>query len=294
MAATSSIEWTDATWNPVTGCTRVSKGCDLCYAATLTRRLAAMGQEKYQGLINPGKDHFNGIVKTHPDTLGIPLRQKKKTMWFVNSMSDLFHKGVPEAFIVDVFEVMARTPRHIYQILTKRGDRMREIMPRVWMALSERFDGKGLDLPLANVWLGTSVEDEAVKGRIDDLAATPAAVRFLSCEPLLGPLAKMNLTGIHWVIIGGESGHGARPMNTQWAEDIIEQCRNAGVACFVKQLGARPYEPATGPKGWNTPLPQRSVKGGDPSEWPPQLRVREHPTEQMPEQWAIADLRSAV
>lgn len=233
MSLNSAIEWTEATWNPVTGCTRVSKGCDLCYAVTLTRRLAAMGQEKYTGLINPGKRHFNGVIKEHPEVLSIPLERRQPTTYFVNSMSDLFHPGVREDFIADVFRVMAQCPQHKFQVLTKRPERMAEVMPLVYNKL-------GLDpsSPLVNVWMGTSVEDEeAARQRIDALRNVPAAVRFLSCEPLLGRLADLDLNGIHWVIVGGESGPGARAMEPEWVLEIRDQCQRAGVAFFFKQWG---------------------------------------------------------
>ncbi|HLT46521.1 MAG TPA: DUF5131 family protein, partial [Rubricoccaceae bacterium] len=212
--ASSSIEWTEATWNPVTGCTRASAGCDLCYAVTMTRRLAAMGSEKYAGLINAGKHHFNGVVRTHADTLDQPLRRRQDTLWFVNSMSDLFHPGVPFEFVAAVFGVMAATPQHQYQVLTKRPERMRAYFD--WLAEQEpgpvalctkaaatamgralRVDQKRWPLP--NVWLGTSVEDERVANRIAALRSVPAQVRFLSCEPLIGSLdLDGRLDGIHW------------------------------------------------------------------------------------------------
>ncbi len=277
--ASSRIEWTEATWNPVTGCTRVSRGCDNCYAVRMTRRLEAMGHEKYEGLINPGKKHFNGVVKVHPGVLSMPLKKKKPTLFFVNSMSDLFHREVPEAFITDVFEVMARTPRHSYQVLTKRPERMKDLMPQVWEDVRERFaaEGEYCDTPLPNVWLGTSVEDEQTLGRIEPLRRTPAAIRFLSCEPLLGPLGELDLTGLDWVIIGGESGPKARPFNVAWAEHIIEQCDASGVACFVKQLGAQPFEVSDANSDRRAFLSLGSSKGGDPEEWPVGLRVREYP-----------------
>ena len=244
MAAISSIEWTEATWNPVTGCTRVSTGCDHCYAVALTKRLAAIGQPKYQGLINDGKQHFNGIVKTHPNALSIPLHRKKPTLYFVNSMSDLFHKEVSFEFIQSVFETMEKTPLHTYQILTKRPERMAEVVPKLTLLDGSRF----ADKPLLNVWLGTSVESQEVAPqRIPFLQETPASVRFLSCEPLLGELdlreylnhCHVDHAGkeIHWVIVGGESGPKAREMKKAWVQDIQTQCADNAVAFFFKQWG---------------------------------------------------------
>lgn len=258
MAANSSIEWTEATWNPVTGCTRASRGCDLCYAVRMTKRLAEMGQEKYQGLVNPGKAHFNGLIKTHPDTLAIPLRRRKPTTYFVNSMSDLFHRDVSSAFIAAVFGAMAASPQHTYQVLTKRPERIAPFYE--WLDLKaqqrglttlelcvkalnhyagvEIEDGASEQWPLPNVWLGTSVEDEdAARTRVPALTDAPATVHFLSCEPLLGPLDHLSLTSIDWVIVGGESGPGARPMEEDWVLSIKAQCEQAGVAFFFKQWG---------------------------------------------------------
>ena len=273
--ASSSIEWTEATWNPVTGCTRASAGCDLCYAVTMTRRLAAMGSEKYIGLINPNKQHFNGVVRTHFGSLGEPFKRRPGTLWFVNSMSDLFHKEVPFDFVAAVFGVMAATPRHQYQVLTKRPERMRAFFD--WLgeqrhdslavcvesaanALDQTLDvGDETPWPLPNVWLGTSVEDERVADRIDALQSVPAHVRFLSCEPLIGPVDLTGrLNGIHWVIVGGESGFGARPMSPEWAEAIQSACREQRVAYFFKQTGA------VLAKEWGL----SSKKGSDAEEWP--------------------------
>lgn len=273
--ASSSIEWTEATWNPVTGCTRASAGCDLCYAVTMTRRLAAMGSEKYAGLINPRKHHFNGVVRTHADTLDQPLRRRQDTLWFVNSMSDLFHKRVPFEFIAAAFGIMAVTPRHQYQVLTKRPEQMRAFFdwvarqPLEAVALCTKSAatamGRPLKVncathwPLPNVWLGTSVEDERVAERITELRSVPAQVRFLSCEPLIGAVDLAGrLDGIHWVIVGGESGAGARPMKPEWAESIQSACRAQGVAYFFKQTGA------VLAREWGLD----SKKGSDAGEWP--------------------------
>jgi protein gp37 len=264
MANNSSIEWTDATWNPTTGCTRASAGCDHCYAFTMTKRLAAMGQEKYQGLA--GKGHFNGFLQTWMDELARPLRWKKPRNVFVNSMSDLFHAEVPFEFIDHVFAVMALCGQHTFQILTKRPERMAEYLAvehlndRIYSFMESHAEAEGIadflfdDLPLANVWLGTSVEDQPnADERIPHLLRCPAAVRFLSCEPLLGPLdltaiERTRATGfmrpldgrfntINWVIVGGESGHHARPMHPSWAQAIRDQCTAAGVPFFFKQWG---------------------------------------------------------
>lgn len=214
----SSIEWTELTWNPVTGCSKVSQGCKFCYAEVMTRRLKAMGVEKY-------KDGFK--VRTHPDTLSEPYKWKKSRVVFVNSMSDLFHPQVPIEFIQDVFKVMNDNPSHVFQILTKRTELLLE------------YDNDGLLNWTENIWMGTSVEDNRVKERIDVLSKTNAHTKFLSCEPLIGPLTNMYLSNIDWVIVGGESGHKPRPMKPEWVIDIKEQCEAANVPFFFKQWGGR-------------------------------------------------------
>ncbi len=214
MATRSSIEWTEVTWNPVTGCTKVSRGCQNCYAERMAGRLRYMGLERYR----------NGFeVTLHEDLLEAPLRWSGRKVIFVNSMSDLFHEKVPLAFIQRAFRTMERSPQHTFQVLTKRSRRLREVAGTVFWP--------------ANVWIGVSVEDRRVVSRIDDLRQVPAHVRFLSCEPLLGPLDDLRLEGIHWVIVGGESGPGARPMEPQWVEAILRRCRESGVAFFFKQWG---------------------------------------------------------
>lgn len=214
--AESSIEWTEHTWNPVTGCTKVSPGCKYCYAETMAHRLQAMGATGYA-------DGFK--LTLHPDRLEHPLRRKSPTTFFVNSMSDLFHEDVPNYFIESVLDVCKRTPQHTYQILTKRADRLLEF-----------FDKR--DCP-TNAWLGVSVEDRKYGvPRIAQLRKVNAAVRFLSVEPLLEDLGKLNLTDMHWVIVGGESGGGARPMKPEWAENVRRQAVTQGVAFFFKQWGA--------------------------------------------------------
>lgn len=223
MAHRSNIEWTETTWNPVTGCTRVSAGCDHCYAATLTKRLAAMGQKKYEGLLNSRKKHFNGVIKLHSNFLQQPLNWKKPKTIFVNSMSDLFHKAVPLNFIQEVFSVMRQAYWHQFQILTKRSERLEELNSLI-------------DWP-KNVWQGTSVENDTVIYRIDNLRRTSAFIKFLSLEPLIGPLPSLNLSGIDWVIVGGESGPGARSMEKEWVTDIRDQCRSQNIPFFFKQWG---------------------------------------------------------
>ncbi|MFE6456256.1 DUF5131 family protein [Streptomyces cinereoruber] len=225
MSDRSSIEWTEATWNPTTGCDRVTPGCDNCYALTLSRRLKLMGAPKYQNDGDPRTSGPGFRLTVHPDALDIPLQWKAPRMVFVNSMSDLFHARVPLDFVRQVFEVIASTPQHTYQLLTKRSLRLRRIAHR-------------LDWP-SNLWMGVSVENGDQLDRVDDLRAVPAAVRFLSCEPLLGPLTGLNLDGIGWVIAGGESGPGHRPVEEEWLIDIRDLCSAAGVPFFFKQWGGR-------------------------------------------------------
>lgn len=221
----SSIEWTEATWNPTTGCDRVSTGCDNCYALTLAKRLKAMGVARYQRDGDPRTSGPGFGVTCHPDVLHLPKTWQRPRLVFVNSMSDLFHAQVPLDFVREVFDVMGDTPRHTYQLLTKRAHRLRRVAHR-------------LDWP-PNVWMGVSVEDADALPRVDDLLAVPAAVRFLSCEPLLGPLPGLNLDGIDWVIVGGESGPRTRPMAAEWARAIRDECLAAGVPYFFKQWGGR-------------------------------------------------------
>ena len=225
MADRSSIEWTEATWNPVTGCDRVSPGCDNCYALILAKRLKAMGVEKYQSDGDPRTSGPGFGVTIHQSALAQPMRWRSPRVVFVNSMSDLFHARVPTSFIEDVFDVMRETPQHTYQVLTKRAIRARRLADR-------------LDWP-ENMWLGVSVETARYFPRIDELRQVPAAVRFLSCEPLLGPLDGIELEGIGWVIAGGESGANYRPMEIAWARGIRDACTHAGVPFFFKQWGGR-------------------------------------------------------
>lgn len=227
MADKSSIEWTEATWNPTTGCDRISVGCDNCYALTLAKRLKAMGNAKYQTDGDPRTSGPGFGVALHPEALDIPRRWKQPRVVFVNSMSDLFHAQVPTPFIRQVFDVMAETPRHTYQLLTKRPKRLARLADQLpWPA---------------NVWMGVTVENGATRWRADELRKVPAAVRFISAEPLLEPLPDFNLEGIDWLIAGGESGRGFRPVEGPWLTDLRDQCRSAGTAYFFKQWGgARP------------------------------------------------------
>lgn len=214
MATKSSIEWTESTWNPLTGCTKISPGCKFCYAERMSARLKAMGQRNYR----------NGFKLTlHEHMLDTPLRWKKPQVIFVNSMSDLFQDNVPVPFIQRVFATMRAAHWHQFQVLTKRSDRLLEVSRKLEWA--------------DNIWMGVSVENEKYQFRIDDLRQTGAAVKFLSLEPLLGPLPRLNLSGIDWVIVGGESGPGARPMHKDWVTTIRDQCSAAGVSFFFKQWG---------------------------------------------------------
>jgi len=210
----SKIEWTETTWNPVTGCTKISAGCKHCYAHRLAFRLQAMGNIRYQ----------NGFdVTLHEDLIDAPRKWRSPRLIFVNSMSDLFHKEVPTRFIQRVFKTMNDCPQHTFQILTKRSGRLKSLANKLkWTS---------------NIWMGVSIEDDRVHHRIHDLLEVPAHVRFLSCEPLIGPTEDLPLDGIHWVIVGGESGPGARPMEKAWVRSIRRQCRDAGAAFFFKQWG---------------------------------------------------------
>jgi protein gp37 len=214
MAQLSRIEWTDATWNPVTGCTKISPGCKFCYAERMARRLHAMGQPRY-------RNNFRSTLQ--PDLLDIPLRWSKPRAVFVNSMSDLFHEAVPDDYIHAVFETIERADWHVFQVLTKRSDRLRAM-------------AAALPWP-ENLWTGVSIETEKYLCRVRDLQRVPAAVRFLSVEPLLGPIPRLPLAGIHWVIVGGESGPGARPLKPEWVRAIRDRCLEREVPFFFKQWG---------------------------------------------------------
>ena len=221
----SNIEWTELTWNPVTGCNKVSPGCKNCYAEVMSKRLKSMGAEKY-------KDGFK--LRLHHDALNIPYRWKKPKVVFVNSMSDLFHEEVPLDFVKTVFAVMNNTPQHVYQVLTKRSERLLKISAHLnWTS---------------NIWMGVSVESEQYTYRIDDLSRVPAKTKFLSIEPLIGPIKTLNLNSIDWVIVGGESGHKARPLKKEWVDYIKNKCHKDKVAFFFKQWGKpqfndNPFDP---------------------------------------------------
>jgi protein gp37 len=216
MGDKSAIEWTDATWNPVTGCSKVSPGCKHCYAERLATRLQAMGNHRYR----------NGFeVTLHEDVLVLPLRWRQPRRIFVNSMSDLFHESIPDDFIVRVFETMVEASWHLFQVLTKRAQRLATLGPKLpWPG---------------NVWQGVSIESESYTGRVEQLTRVPARVRFLSVEPLLGPIPVLPLGGVDWVIVGGESGPRHRPVRPEWVRGIRDQCRAAGVPFFFKQWGGR-------------------------------------------------------
>lgn len=321
----SNIEWTDMTWNPVIGCKKVAAGCASCYAEKMSKRLAAMGQADYAQVLTPD-GRFNGKAIPRPDTLAEPLHWRKPRRVFVNSMSDLFHEDVPFEFIAAVYGVMAACPQHTFQILTKRPERMLEFFEWVgkqdghppavlWefandpKVIMRTMDAADADWPLPNVWHGVSVAEQKDADRnIPILLKVPSAIRFISAEPLIGPVTlatpmenwldgwttvegtetgsdddgnpysypvpeQQQTERLDWVIVGGESGPGARPCDVAWIRSIVDQCKAAGVACFVKQLGAKPAQ--------FMPYPGRLAlndrKGGDPSEWPADLRVREWP-----------------
>lgn len=279
MSNRSRIEWTDATWNPVTGCTKVSPGCQNCYAERMAGRFSRTWTS----------------VRCHEDRLGVPLRWRRPRMVFVCSMGDLFHDEVPDEFIRRVFDTMATSSRHTFQVLTKRPERMRALVP----TFADRHtaqDGSGWPLP--NVWIGVTAEDrERADERVLLLLQTPAAVRYVSLEPLLGPVRLTDIVNargdstdalrgetcsyesgciceeppsLDWVIVGGESGPRARSCNTAWIRSVLEQCKAAAVPCFVKQLGSHWAR-------WVQDVYRPNSKGGDPSEWPEDLRVREFP-----------------
>ncbi|MFF8250119.1 DUF5131 family protein [Streptomyces griseus] len=299
----TGIQWTEQTWNPTTGCDRISPGCDNCYALTMAKRLKGMGSAKYQNDGNPVTSGPGFGITTHPDTLTEPLRWKKPRKVFVNSMSDLFHARVPRDFLAQVFAVMAATPQHTYQILTKRPDRAARILTDLCTCGTGHPPGEhfrssmewaatphsptyvpGLEhgiyhrtgWPLPNVWIGTSIESHEYTRRADALRKTPAAIRFISAEPLLGPLHDLKLHGIDWLIIGGESGPGARPFRPAWAAELVDRARQDNTAPFVKQFGthwARDWS-----IGGSTVFSLGDTKGADPAYWPAHLRVREYPT----------------
>ena len=262
----SSIEWTEVTWNPVTGCDRISAGCDHCYALTLAKRLKAMGAEKYQIDGDPRTSGPGFGVAVHRNVMTEPLLWRPPRKVFVNSMSDIAHARIPRWAQAQIWAAMALTPRHQFQILTKRPNRLANLLlDRAFYDLvneaiadiMDRFNGplpvedinttlEWIDIrerrgeiptPLPNVWLGTSIESDEYCWRADELLRTPASIRFLSCEPLLGPLPSLDLTGIDWVIVGGESGRGFRPLDLDWVRDLRDRCQALSIALFFKQVG---------------------------------------------------------
>lgn len=310
MGDESKIEWTDATWNPVRGCVKVSPGCKNCYAETFA--------ERWRGL--PGHPYEQGFdLRLVPEKLKDPINWKRPRRIFVNSMSDLFQVGVPDEYVDQVFAVMALSRQHTFQVLTKRADRMRDYLvnrsksAKYWKAAARTFgyalefgDVSLVPFPLPNVWLGVSVENNYWKSRvIPHLVSTPAAVRFVSIEPLLEDLGDISdwfprerevsqtqsvwIDGVNWVIVGGESGAGARPFDVQWGRSIVKQCQAAGVPVFVKQLGAKPEiqqgcgdcDPCVAGQrcslGYNVGMGLKNHKGGDMAEWPADLRIRQFP-----------------
>ncbi|WP_329474191.1 phage Gp37/Gp68 family protein (plasmid) [Streptomyces sp. NBC_01723] len=287
MSTDSSIEWTEKTWSPTTGCDQISPGCTNCYALTMAKRLKGMGQAKYQNDGNPKTSGPGFALTVHPDALDEPYRWKKPRKVFVNSMSDLFHARVPRDFLAQVFAVMAFTPQHSYQILTKRPERAARILADSSFAKTVEkamYDddayatlarGGLKSWPLPNVWIGTSIESDDYTRRAKALRNTPAAIRFISAEPLLGPLPSLNLTDIDWLIIGGESGPGARVLEPWWIDDLIYEARQAGAAPFVKQLGSVWARHTT--VAGKTVAAWGDTKGGNPAHWPDQLRIREYP-----------------
>jgi protein gp37 len=229
VAGISEIEWTDVTWNPVAGCSIASSGCSNCYAMRMAARLQAMGHEKYQGTTRKSGDRYvwTGRVNVDPSSLIAPLEWRKPKRIFVNSMSDLFHSAVPDSFIQRVWEVMTECPQHHFQVLTKRPERMAELIACQTISTSP------------NVWLGTSVESEEVADRVRHLLTIKNATLFVSFEPLIGKIEEIDLCGVHWAIVGGESGPRARPMDEEWVERLYEICRRDDVAFFFKQWGGR-------------------------------------------------------
>jgi protein gp37 len=231
----TGISWTNSTWNPIVGCSKVSPGCDNCYAIRDGARLQHL--DTYAGTIEDGD--WTGVVRCLPERLDQPVRWKRPRRIFVNSMADLFHPDVPEPFIGEVFDVTLRAPQHIFQVLTKRPQRMASVLGRFRTFGDGWFIGDGgEEMAFPNVWLGTSIESDKFAFRANHLRETPAALRFLSLEPLLGPLPNVDLDGIDWVIVGGESGPRARPMHPQWVRDIRDRCVEAGVPFHFKQWGA--------------------------------------------------------
>lgn len=300
--AESAIQWCEQTWNPVVGCSIVSTECKRCYAMKMAQRLELMGQKKYEGLTKivstqlDGKTTknvvWNGVVRLDREALNVPMNRKKPTMYFVNSMSDWAHESLSHSDMSEVYCAAIVADWHTYQFLTKRADRQRDYVN----AYIHHMRAATLEPP-KHIWLGTSVGIRQSRARIDQLRETIAAVRFLSCEPLLEDLGVLDLAGIHWVIVGGESGPGARPCDLAWIRSIVRQCREHGVSVFVKQIGSAPID-SEYKSGTFAPEDRRSIaiasqlgqshisfnlllpkhhKGGDMNEWPEDLRIREYP-----------------
>lgn len=257
MPAKTKIQWTNLSWNPVTGCTKTSPGCANCYAERMARRLG--GRFGYPQI----PDHFQ--VTLHPDRLPEPLGWRKPRLIFVCSMGDLFHPQVPDVYIQRVFAIMRQADQHIFQVLTKRSNRLADMSP-------------DLKWP-TNIWIGVSVETKDYIWRIDDLGKVEALVRFVSLEPLLGSITTLPLQDIHWIIVGGESGSKARPLKVDWVRDIRKSCRDAQVPLFIKQLGTK----------WGKARNTTHNKAGDPKEWPPDIRIREYPHKFGPRGSKISD-----
>lgn len=310
MGTKTGISWTDATWNPVTGCTRISEGCRNCYAESLAAtRLKESPRYKGLAVVTPSGPRWTGKINLHPEMLLQPMRWRKPRRIFVNSMSDLFHEDVPDSFVDEIVATMAITPWHTYQVLTKRADRMRSYFSNIPSdpyntRYQKIFDaanvqmGKQMQWPLPNVWLGVSVEDQKnAEIRIPSLLETPAAVRFISAEPLLEPLDLTNLCvyggqrlhalskiytspSLDWIIVGGESGPHARPFKLEWARNLRDQCRGSGVPFFAKQLGSNPLDcdvPGAADPKEHMRYHTDHRSGADPAEWPDDLRVQEFP-----------------
>lgn len=296
MSANTSIQWTDKSWNPVRGCSLVSAGCASCYAMKQAHRFSGMGRP-YENLteIGPKGPRWNGNIMLVPEELKAPLTWRTPCRVFVNSMSDLFHEDVPDSFIDQVMRAMANTKRHTYQVLTKRPARMLTYLSGWWKRCYQDFES-GAYIPVNpchHIWFGVSVENqETADERIPLLLQTPAAVKFLSCEPLLGPIdlamalepfhshdpmLNRNVAPVQWAIVGGESGPGARPCDVAWIRSIKDQCKAADVPVFIKQLGAKPYQSPEDDGGTGYELSMKDRKGGDWNEWPEDLRVREFP-----------------
>lgn len=283
----TSIQWTEQTWNPATGCDRVSEGCLNCYAMTMAKRLKGMGQAKYQTDGDPRTSGPGFGVAMHEDVLDEPFRWKKPRRVFVNSMSDLFHPRITDQFIAQVFATMALTPKHTYQILTKRHARMRSLLTGSAFEQTVYQEIYALDAyaalasaaritwPLPNVWMGVSIESDQFSRRADYLRDTSAAVRFISAEPLLGPLPTLDLSGIGWLIVGGESGPGARPLDVAWVNDLLSNASASGTAPFVKQLGSVWARDTY--IGGQSVHAMGDTKGGTPEHWPAHLRIRAYP-----------------